>query len=146
MWTSKKYKRAAEKHFKSCKHILNCLNQAKPHEKSEVVSNIFYLSGYVLECIFKHYYLELDHKSGTFNLQEIEDMGLKSHNIQKLWDLVSQKGRLNKHDFIWTSITNKWNESVRYETDDSDYKNENLIREHFTKTVEPIYNKIKDLY
>lgn len=146
MWSSKKYKRAAEKHYKSCLHILSNISDAKTDIKPHIISNCYYISGYILECIFKYYFLELEHKKDTYSLKEIETMGLKTHNIYKLWVVVAEKGKINPKEFNWTNMSKNWNESVRYETDNLDYKNEKLVREHFTKIIEPIYIKIKNIY
>ncbi|MDI9882056.1 hypothetical protein [Flectobacillus longus] len=155
MWSSKKYQRAAEKHYKTCKHLLDSIDTVKADVKPQVISNIFYLSGYILECILKFYILEEKHKTKSYSKEELTQLELWTHDIKGLWEKIANESPFWKkrtpkespfdaNGFEWTDLSKKWTEAVRYETDDKDYKNEKIVKKHFTQTVEPIFLKIKD--
>ena len=146
MWSSKKYKKAAEKHYKTCKHLLGSIDTVKADVKPQVISNIFYLSGYILECIFKSSLLDADHKTKGYTLEEIETMGLKTHKLfgsNNLWAKITDRGILDRNKFMWTELSKEWNESVRYETEKYEII---LVVKHFNETVIPIYNALKEKY
>lgn len=149
MWSSKKYKQAAEKHYKTCKHLLNSIDTVKADVKPQVISNIFYLSGYVLECIFKSSLLEDNHKTKGYTLEEIKNMGLKTHDLfgsNNLWAKLIEKKILDQNKFTWTDLSKEWNSDIRYETDKPKYSDIALVKKHFDQTVIPIYNELKKKY
>lgn len=156
MWSSKKYKKAADKHYKTCKHLLNSIDTVKPDVKPQVISNVFYLSGYILECIFKFSLLEANHKKGKYTLLEIEQMHLKTHEIfpsktnkkkgvPDLWSQIISRGILKQKGITWTELSKEWNSEIRYETDIPKYSDIALVEKHFNQTVIPIYNALKDI-
>lgn len=138
-WTSKQYRSAAEVHFNTCNFMLKNIEQEKKY-KAHVYLDIYYLSGYILECILKYYILERKHKDKVTK-KELDDLNLKNHKIYNLWILACDVGKIRKEDFKWSNLTKEWSEELRYEAKFQDIKE---IMEHYHQTVVPIYNKIKN--
>lgn len=146
-WSSKKYKRAANKHYQTCIYLINQLDLIDKEKQPHLISNLYYLSGYVLECIFKSYLLDLHHYKKKYSLEEISNFGLQTHNLNLLWERhILIKSDLRKQDFIWTNLSKKWDVVVRYETDNTEYIDLQSVKHHFNQTVKPIYEKIKNKY
>lgn len=146
-WSAKKYKKAADKHYQTCVFLMAQIDKIDPSKQHHIISNLYYLSGYILECIFKFYLLQLEHKNSEYDLKEIESFGLKTHNIKDLWEKqIVIKGDLRKDDYIWTDLTKNWDSFVRYETFRTNYINCESVKNHFNQTVKPIFEKIKDKY
>lgn len=143
-WSAKKYRRAADKHYQTCVYLIAQIEHIDISKQNYIISNLYYLSGYILECIFKFYLLELEHKNDLYTLEEISSFGLKSHKIKDLWERqVLIKSDLRKEDYIWTDLTKNWDTFIRYE---SNFIDPNLVKNHFNKTVKPIFEKIKNKY
>lgn len=140
-WTSKTFKRAAQRHFISCVHFLENLEHTKIEKKTHVIANVYYLSGYVLECILKYYLLEQSHFTGKLNLEDLENLKLKTHNIQDLWTRLEHG--FPKKDFKWTTLGKKWDVITRYDCDNIELDE---LNKHFEQTVKPIYLKIRETY
>ena len=145
-WSAKTYKRAAQKHFSMCCFLIENIDLASPDKKPHVISDFYYLSGYILECILKYCIMEEEHLVGTYSLSEISDNNLKNHNIKELWHRATENGRLDQREFEkWHQITNEWNEQVRYEVN-ATFQKKNDVCNHFSKIVEPVYTHIINKY
>lgn len=146
-WTSKNFKKAAQKHYFMCSYLLDNLQEVGSDKKPHIISDLFYLSGYILECILKYCIMEQLHKTAAYNLYEIEKMQLKTHNIEILWNKACENRGINNHNFEkWHLITKKWTEQIRYDTDDNDFTNHKLVSNHFKEIVTPIYYHIINKY
>ena len=102
------YRDAALQHFNTCKILWryvglpNTSNLKSIHE-DEILKNIFYLCGYVVECAIKYRYLTDCH---SLNDSDNEDLWRNSNRIPKM-----------RH-FSFTSMHDKnWSETVIQDLD-----------------------------
>lgn len=142
LWTPKKFKNAAEHHRKACDFILKAIPNIKSHE---IFSEIYYLSGYILECSLKAFILFSDHKNRVTKTQLIE-MGLWKHDIGNLWIMACDKGRIRRNDFEWSELAKNWKSELRYEIHNSDYTDRSKIISHYEKTIVRIHDELKKRY
>jgi len=140
-WTSKTFKRAAQRHFITCCHLLEKVEHTQKDKQPHVITNIYYLSGYILECILKYYILEQNHFKGKLTINDLESMKLKTHNINDLWKRIEYS--FPKKEFKWSNISKKWDVMVRYDCDNIAATE---LKQHFEDTVKPIYLKIQEQY
>lgn len=140
-WSSKTYKKAANKHYQTCEQLINYFESIREDAKPHIVSNIFYLSGYVLECILKSYLLELEHCTNELTMEQLTIRGLKTHNVKELWDKIDHG--IDKKSFNWTDISTKWEVYVRYDNSVITFQE---VKQHFEETIKPIYVKIREQY
>ncbi len=139
-WTSKDYRRAALRHKYACDFMLKANDTNK-----EIYLTIYYLSGYILECIFKFYILESEHKIRGVTKEDLDKMGLKTHNLNILWQKVCDKG-INKRNFIWGKLAENWTESIRYRIITDDFRDSQLLIDYYQKTVVTIHDTLKNKY
>lgn len=140
-WSSKKYKKAAHRHYKTCRELIEKIDSSKRDTKPHLVANIFYLSGYILECIFKSYILDVEHCKNELTLDQLDKKGLKTHNIQQLWKKIDSG--IKKSDFKWCDLSQKWDVDARYDISAIEITE---LKSHFNSTVTPIYLKINEQY
>lgn len=146
-WSSQKYKRAAEMHKKSCDFMLTNITNIKQTDRPSVYCEIYYISGYVLECILKYFILESKHKKGNVTKDELENLGLWTHDISKLLKIAIDTGGIKSTEKPpFNRLTFEWNSEIRYETDTVDYRDSNLVTKNYNESIIKFYEIIKNKY
>ncbi len=152
---------AANRHLQTCKYMCEFLN-CKPNEseKANIITDIYYLSGYVIECIIKYAiydYIKYDPKADVADLTP--EGKYKQYNISykgntiyrtQTHDLQHLKGILifiNGNDpFIGmsssklTTLYKGWHSEVRYKID-HDLKQE-LTESNVSQFIKIVDEKI----
>lgn len=146
-WTSRQFRRAAEAHLNACNYMLTNIDNAKLTDKPNLYFEIYYISGYIIECMLKHAILESKHKKHKLTKKELKELGLWEHSIYDvLWTLACDELNIPKNQFLWNDLTKKWKHEIRYEFDNQDFKNPQKVLAHYNETVVGIYNEIKSRY
>lgn len=146
-WTSKQYRRAAEAHLKACNYMLANIDNVKLPEKPNLYFEIYYISGYIIECILKYAILESQHQTKKLTKEELKDLGLWTHEIYDvLWIVACDKISIPKNQFSWNDLTKKWKHEIRYECDNQDFRDQQKVLAHYTDTVVFLYNEIRKRY
>lgn len=146
-WNSKKYKQCAAKHYNACQYIVNKYKSLPKSYKNDLISSLYYLGGYVIECSFKCIYLENNHDRERFySKEELMQMCLLTHKLKPLLLQVQDSSGVELPSWDKLSkFTQEWSENVRY-----DYslvrKKHKLILEDFWGDVQNIYNLLRCNY
>ncbi len=160
----KDYRTVANRHLQTCKYMCKCLDsdigKLNETEKANILTNIYYLSGYVIECIIKYAiydYLQYDAKAdvadlipeGKYKQFNISYSGntkyrLKTHNLKDLSDILIS---INGNDPFMgisspklTILYKGWDSEIRYKID-HDLKQE-LTETNIRKFIEIVDKKI----
>lgn len=170
----KEFKISAQRHIESCYHILNNLTNSnasfRKQKEDRLVLNIYYLSGYAIECSIKFAFFKaidfdeqtdielLNHasKNDTYVFPDIRgSKSLKIHRLDGLRGYLEDVHKSLPRDipFITQSITNlshkaltnKWNSEIRYSPDFARTTfsiDSLLIKEYLDDVVTPIFDKL----
>jgi hypothetical protein len=72
----KEYYKAAQRHRETCEYLINKLNDRQEyidvHRQKKLLQNIYYLSGYVIECIISYSFFNIicfDNKKSVYDLE-----------------------------------------------------------------------------
>lgn len=141
-WSANDYQRAARKHHLVCSNLISLLEKANPKAKTAICHDIYYLSGYVIECSLKAVFLKRINDDATkcFSKEELKDMGLITHNLQTLLQKYADINGIASVEFSQSSHLMTWTEEIRYHNTPS--QNESIIKDisEFVKgTVTKIY-------
>lgn len=143
-WSAIQYKNAALKHFDACENMLKNLN-LKKSQKSAVLSEVYYLGGYVIECALKYFILiNQGDKTREYSAQELNDLGLWHHELRNLVISARDVGEeINFTERHWCEFTRRWDVQLRYGSriSSNDYS---PIVDFFWKDVLEIYEIIKN--
>lgn len=159
------YRTAADKHLKTCKSILDSLDKLSvldntslivSRHKQEVLHNVYYLSGYVLESIstysiYKHFGWNQRRSVKTFNknfsnscqftffLNRSYMFSAQSHKFQdNQFEVLRRVFSNSEIEFIDTSVVvdnnvqllfNSWKAEVRYHGPTQSYANNTALSE-----------------
>ena len=76
-YSAKDFERSAQIHKESCDILLNTSSLSKA-EKERIMCEVYYLSGYVLECSFKFHIIRSYHNrpDALLSKAELEEKGL----------------------------------------------------------------------
>ncbi len=143
-WDSREFKKIAKTHRDACDLILKNAKSQKP-ANSVVFAEIYYLSGYILECIIKSFILETIHKK-TATKKELMDDGLWTHDINNLWKKACDLGKLRKQDFSWGELAKVWDSEIRYKIHKSEFQDGAKVKSHYHDTVVKIHDNLKSRY
>ena len=157
------YKEAAIKHLQTCrfmvKHLENIYNIK---ETERITASIYYLSGYVVECILSYtifYLIRYDSKKSVYELDNFNGCGLKfnknfrTHKFDEKLEYIRRVGgvipsnlpiigNIQVHSKI-KSMFDEWKPEVRYTTTNLSFTISKVDTINFIKTVENIYNGLR---
>ncbi len=106
------FRKAAFRHLKTCECLIAKINSDDcKNSKNEILVNIFYLSGYVIECSLK-YVLFSAKRFKNQDVYEHENLDWKHHNIEKLKSIIEQEGVKFSADIPILGTTRKVNGNV----------------------------------
>lgn len=135
------FRHAAKKHFSTCKFMLASLSGYRSDRK-HIESNVYYLSGYIIECISKYAILQHMHKDNVVD-EELNDFGLKNHNIKQLFCNLLDKIEVDR-DFPrdFPKHYRQWDVGIRYESCSSHTQLLGNLDKVFKSFVEPYYKAL----
>lgn len=141
---AKDFKYAADKHYKTCVFLFDKLDGRKWSNNHEISSNVYYLSGYIVECLLKYHILSVKHLSIVSD-EQLEQLKLRDHCLGKLFNELKDitalpteiPAKLPKH-------YNNWGPRLRYEPykRHKDYVED--LYNQFDVFVRPLYNYISN--
>ena len=136
----KDYKVASIRHLETCQYMCQNLKQVQnPKEKKHILANIYYLSGYVIECIINYaiydylgYPMERNVKRLDDTTRQISFGGskfkyqIRSHNFRTNCEILLKLPDISQVPFIDSSnippkyqnvkiLYKKWSPNARYE-------------------------------
>jgi hypothetical protein len=141
---------AAKRHEKTCKVIVEEINRVDDDfEKiNPLVSNLYYLSGYILECSLKYKVLEyFGFKDEVVDKNNCESFGIpyhrgfKVHNFKILQELLDSKNSTFNYyseDFEVSELLNNWKPDVRYNNIEMKYSNVKVFHDHVKEMLKLI--------
>ncbi len=105
------FKKAAKRHLDTCHHLVHNLNSlpvnfpkithARHEYQNNLILNVYYLSGYVIECILKYTFFQSIHYDRRKDVENLNQdncdkvfKDLKTHSFAELVALVE---RYDKH-------------------------------------------------
>lgn len=124
-WSPGDYKRAGEKHYKTCMQLLSDVDKKTLERPSQITSqavlfDLYYLGGYVIECCLKYYILtDRQHKRIHEKLTklDLELLHLKDHSIEKLSTIALSNGGIDINFKQKGALFKNWSEQIRYGLD-----------------------------
>lgn len=123
----REFKKAAHRHLISCQKMCEALANANASEmKNALVSDIYYLSGYVVETLLSYaFFCSCDQKTREKPIEDHPEYekGFKTHNFQSKISFVKKhQCNLDGFDFIsqshpnkkYMNLFNSWQVELRY--------------------------------
>lgn len=122
----KEFYRASLRHLSSCKALLEKISNCQPCEKSVYISEVYYLSGYIIETILSWAIFEQANYKGDILKSEIYNDGyFKTHCLMSKSNIALNKYGCNlrgvnfidqKHaDKKLQNMYSKWTVNLRYQ-------------------------------
>jgi len=156
----KDFRVAANRHLQTCQYMVGCLTKLKTEERQNILDNIYYLSGYVIECIIKFAIYEYVHYpsqndiSGlrkeykTFELNYNKD--IKSHNLTELSETLQKIGgdtsSLDNRILSFPTLKElyqDWDSEIRYKiSPDLKKKLTDSNLQQFVSSISEVYKKL----
>ena len=165
---------SALRHIESCYHILDNLTASpvpyKKQKESRLLLNIYYLSGYAIECslkfaFFKAIKFEKHHNIDTLNYSDGTNTylfekskgsrSLQIHNLVELCQYLECVDKSLPRDIPLITqvipnqnhktLTNKWNSEIRYSADYAKTTftiDPALLKQYLDDVVKPIFDKL----
>lgn len=142
----KDYLSSAKRHNYICKLLRDRANEFEQKDRNSqnfkhLVDNLYYLSGYVIECSLKFKIFECCGYDSELEIEEEEcrKLGInyrkkiKTHSFTTLQNFLSSKisgisHESNNNDII--PLLENWNPEIRYEKKDLDFENVSSFYEH----------------
>lgn len=144
----KEYKKASIKHLKTCECILKILDSKQDckADSKHLESNLFYLSGYIVESIFKYMIFVSLNYDREKNIKELDEDGITYKNTINIHSLQRLNQKLQTKHSLSTQFTNeelsKWDVSIRYE--EKSKLNLEYIKSFFLKAKKLYYELYKN--
>lgn len=74
--TYKEYYKAAQRHRETCEYLISKLKDTQEcidvHRQNKLLQNVYYLSGYVIECIISYSFFNVINYDNTKSVYELE--------------------------------------------------------------------------
>jgi len=115
-WSSRDFKDVSERHYLTCKHLKSVIGSLSDENKKATMFDMYYLSGYVIECLLKYYYLSWNHHDGSYTLKQLGDLELKTHKLKDLLDKASENDGINIDFSNKSDLLKSWTEQIRYDS------------------------------
>lgn len=158
------FETSAQRHLESCYHILETLTNSnaayKKQKVDRLVLNVYYLSGYVIECTFKFAFFKAIRYDKKKNIELTHtilgiDYDLKSHNLTQLAAYLPRVDLSLPQNIpmITQTIPNTnhrimadiWNSEIRYSLDYARTTfsiDVTLVQAYVDDVVKPIFEKL----
>lgn len=158
------FETSAKRHLESCYHILDNITPtnapSKKQKADRLALNVYYLSGYTIECTFKFTFFKAIHFNKNKNI-ELEHAingdfyDLKIHSLTKLAAYLPRVDTSLPRDIpmLTQSINNSkhktmvdiWNSEIRYSLDYARTTfsiDVHLVETYVNDVVKPIFEKL----
>lgn len=114
-YNSQSFRKAALKHLKTCEEISSHLSSVrKADDKKMLLADLYYLSGYVLECAYKFGILSAMGKGkDRLTKSNLDSHGLMSHDISALRQIYIETSRKKNKKISHNHFLN-WDVQIRY--------------------------------
>ncbi len=145
---NKEYRKAAIRHFHTCEQLLGCVSKERNvHIKNDLLLNIYYLSGYVIETSLSYsYFRQIRYFGDIEDSPDYKSKGFKTHNFETKVKFIREKnGNLNNIPFVLNKHVDRrmdllyknWNPDFRYCASQNvklnDNINENIIEKYLAE-------------
>lgn len=131
------------RHYQNCQYIFKQISAITGGAyKTHVVSDCYYIGGYVMECALKYFVMSKKHMNKNYGLDELEAAGLKTHSLFNLVTLASEDSNGLAMDWKkMCTLTKQWSEKVRYE---NSFTTNQLsdVTDKFKKDMEEVYKTV----
>ncbi|MDE6091080.1 MAG: hypothetical protein K2G41_10295 [Duncaniella sp.] len=139
------YRDAANKHFQTCTYIIKNTTGKYCGDKMLLHSNVYYLSGYVVECLLKYAILQQKHASKNVSKECLEQYNLISHDLCKLFQNAIQILPDLQPKNMPDAFRN-WHVEIRYESYGSHKVHLETIDSWMTNFIKPLRQSIIKKY
>lgn len=149
----REYRNAAARHLTTCKRLLDDLSAQKQENKQQILLNIYYLSGYIIETSLSFaFFSHIGHKGHVEQCEHYAN-GFKTHDFNAKVRFISKfNGDLSSLPFISIKHTDKnlqhlynsWSTDYRYSYNDkvaSNHLDEKLV-ERYLDSVSAVFKTI----
>lgn len=147
-WSATGYREAAEKHFITCENLVRLASSESGKHRSCIVSDIFYIGGYVIECSLKFLFLvNQSDKNKQYSSDELNNLGLWNHDLCRLYRLA-QSAEASTLPYSYNGFkdrTKKWSEQVRYDCALPRTEHDSVLV-NFWDDVTNVYNSMRENY
>ncbi|GAB3936609.1 hypothetical protein [Mucilaginibacter myungsuensis] len=143
----REYKRSAVRHLLTCQQLIDKSTILKQENKTAILLNVYYLSGYVVEtCLSYAYFSHIKHQGPVENCKAYATDGFKTHRFDvKIKFIMGVNGDLNSIPFINNKsqfdklnlLFNNWSTDYRYSATEK-IKERDLTEELLTKYLEQL--------
>jgi hypothetical protein len=90
------YKKASKRHMMSCESLLKNLELYSPQKREHILQEVYYLTGYIFECIYKYALFALIDYDPTEPVEELKQDDLSYGKHIKTHKFSVLKGELDK--------------------------------------------------
>jgi hypothetical protein len=140
----KEYEKAAKRHRETCSILLKLYeeglignNHLDVHQKTKILHNVYYLTGYVIECIFSYKFFELIKYDKNRPVRDLSQEGItfrkifSRHDMKELIRIIAEKGgsKVNIIPIVGKRIVDieaemfdKWSTAIRYTIEDLSFE------------------------
>lgn len=135
------FRNAACKHLHTCDFILKHSSERHCSNKKLLYSNVYYLSGFVVECILKYAILKKLHSRESVSDEYLENNKLKDHDLKKLF----QKAIQSLPNMTIKKIPDafkEWKVDIRYQSYGCHNVHLETIDDWMEKFVKPLHKSL----
>ena len=139
--------RAARRHYLNCQYIFDLIpNITNANYRNHVVSDCYYIGGYVMECALKYYVMNKWHLTRCYNKSDLDYQRLLTHDLHKLMVMATEGSEtLNVKWNQLSKLTKDWSEEVRYDNSLSNSESSAVVSK-FKNDVEKIFVTVFNEY
>jgi hypothetical protein len=98
------YLKAAKRHRETCEYLVSKINDSKEYidvpRQEKIIHNIYYLSGYIIECIVSYTFFEVISYDKTKSVYELDSNNSHGYTFHKYFKEHSNKANDLKIDQI----------------------------------------------
>lgn len=145
-WSANDYKIVADKHYKTCCFIRQSISSTEGEKKGCLMFDLYYLSGYVIECLLKYYILIHKHHCHLDAKIHMDVLKKKPYNLfnHKLLELAQKANEGDDGIDISfdtrSELFRSWSEQMRYEANVPLV--DNILLEYFDQEIKIIRTNI----
>lgn len=147
LWSRDSFRRAAIRHYLNCQYIFRLIPSiSNANYRNHVVSDCYYIGGYVMECALKYYVMNKLHLTRSYNKSNLDYQKLLTHDLHKLVVMATEGSETL--DVEWrqlSKLTKGWSEEVRYDSSLSNSETAAVVGP-FKKDLEKIFVTVFNEY